>query len=80
MEHRSCGQNCLDEKKVKGKIVLCDPSFVSPFIEPLRAGAAGAIAFPMEESGFSEVDPLPASTLQTQQDYETLMAYYSSTK
>lgn len=58
---RYCRRNSLDEKLVKGKIVLCDA--VVNGVGPLSAGAVGMV---MQDEGFKDVAdtfPLPATHL-----------------
>ncbi|KAK0589881.1 hypothetical protein LWI29_019613 [Acer saccharum] len=77
---RECNPGCLDKKKVKGKIVVCDGNFhnYNPFDEALRAGAAGAIA--VGKRNTSSIEPLPASTIRYDGGYTEMQLYFYSTK
>ncbi|KAK2647507.1 hypothetical protein Ddye_014996 [Dipteronia dyeriana] len=79
---RNCSADCLDRKKVKGKIVLCDHNKLwEPYSEAYAAGATGLITTNPEVNDLSSfsVDPLPASTLWNIQDFDAVMSYYNST-
>ncbi|KAK4847089.1 hypothetical protein QYF36_025432 [Acer negundo] len=75
--------DCLDKKKEKGKIVLCDHNnLYEPYTEAYEAGATGLITMNPEVNDLSSfaVDLLPASTLWYIQDYDAVMSYFNSTK
>ncbi|KAJ4833427.1 hypothetical protein Tsubulata_034354 [Turnera subulata] len=72
----SCLGGCLDSRKVKGKIVVCDESGSSGVVA--KAGGIGAIC-PFSSPDDSSVVTLPAVGLSPQ-DYGAVEAYQNSTK
>ncbi|KAJ4849462.1 hypothetical protein Tsubulata_045453 [Turnera subulata] len=72
----SCDRGCLDSKKVKGKIVVCDDIGSADVVA--KAGAIGAIT-PFSSPDVSYIVPLPAVGLSSQ-DYVAVEAYENSTK
>ncbi|XP_010520244.1 PREDICTED: subtilisin-like protease SBT4.5 [Tarenaya hassleriana] len=72
-----CLPGCLDEKLVKGKIVLCNSS--SDILVAERAGAVGTIVKGTAKLDFSTVYSFPAAALSEDQ-YETAVSYVISTK
>uniref|UniRef100_A0A803KRR7 Uncharacterized protein n=1 Tax=Chenopodium quinoa TaxID=63459 RepID=A0A803KRR7_CHEQI len=73
-----CLSNSLDEKLVKGKIVVCDSTYGSGIDEGLRAGALGVVARASVED-FSRILPMAAVELKSP-EFEALISYLNSTK
>ncbi|EOA12376.1 hypothetical protein CARUB_v10025945mg [Capsella rubella] len=73
---RLCEPKCLDGKRVKGKIVLCD-STKGP-IEAQKLGAVGSIV-KNPEPDRAYVRSFPVSFLSSD-DYKSLISYMNSTK
>ncbi|XP_059625235.1 subtilisin-like protease SBT4.5 [Cornus florida] len=74
---RLCMEGCLDNRLVKGKIVVCDG--VMGVAEAIRAGALGSIALGDDfVEDVAQNFPLPASVLN-EQNYNLLLSYYNST-
>jgi len=73
---RFCSPGCLDSKRVKGKIVLCD----SPQ-NPDEAQAMGAIASIVRShrTDVASIFSFPVSVL-LEDDYNTVLSYMNSTK
>ncbi|KAL9294094.1 putative cucumisin [Arabidopsis thaliana] len=71
-----CSPGCLDSKRVKGKIVLCD----SPQ-NPDEAQAMGAIASIVRShrTDVASIFSFPVSVL-SEDDYNTVLSYMNSTK
>ncbi|KAM7259969.1 hypothetical protein ACFE04_015710 [Oxalis oulophora] len=73
---QSCDLGCLDPKKVKGKIVLCDS--YRGISDPSLKNAAGVI-YPDDRVNISSVQPLPAMGLGSEK-YNAIKSYLSSDK
>ncbi|KAK9734759.1 hypothetical protein RND81_04G161400 [Saponaria officinalis] len=71
-----CLKTCLDERLVKGKIVICNDPF--SWEEAIKAGAVGVVG----KAGLVNVayiTPLPAAVL-TNSEFDKLISYLSSTQ
>ncbi|XP_074268000.1 subtilisin-like protease SBT4.13 [Silene latifolia] len=71
-----CEEACLDQNRLKGKILVCDEP--SKFNVALKAGALGVLA-PTETNNMSYILPLPGASL-SETEFATLQSYLSSTK
>ncbi|KAK1587128.1 hypothetical protein Q3G72_009812 [Acer saccharum] len=77
----NCFPGCLDSRKVKGKIIICDREM--GYVGALKAGAAGSILLTdlSKEDAFlvSFIVPLPASAVSPK-EYNAILSYKNSTK
>ncbi|KAL9238733.1 hypothetical protein vseg_013117 [Gypsophila vaccaria] len=73
---KSCEEACLDQRRVKGKIIVCDS--ISPFKAALRTGALGVLA-PSNYDNLSFITPLPGATFN-EAEFAELKSYLNSTK
>ncbi|KAK9755677.1 hypothetical protein RND81_01G042800 [Saponaria officinalis] len=73
---KSCAEACLDQRRVKGKILVCDDE--SSFGAALKTGALGVLA-PARFENLSYLSPLPGATLNDA-EFTELKSYLSSTK
>ncbi|XP_074290267.1 subtilisin-like protease SBT4.4 [Silene latifolia] len=76
VDAKSCLENCLDKRLVKGKILVCDDN--TAFAAVLRAGALGSLSVTRFDN-VSFIFPLPAATLNVS-DFKALESYLNSTK
>ncbi|XP_058110933.1 subtilisin-like protease SBT4.3 [Magnolia sinica] len=74
---RSCFPGCLDEKIVKGKIVICD--LPSDGREPLVAGASGVI-MKADQTEYADIYPLPSGFVSGDVLNGDVISYINSTK
>ncbi|XP_073316171.1 subtilisin-like protease SBT4.3 [Primulina huaijiensis] len=72
-----CRENCLDKRKVEGKVVLCN--MYSGMEKALSAGAVGSVVPTIELLDFSLVVPFPASSL-SKLSFSDVHGYFNSTK
>ena len=77
----NCFLECLNSRKVKGKIIICDREM--GYVDALKAGAAGSILLTelSREEAFivSFIVPLPASAVSSK-EYNAILSYKNSTK
>ncbi|KAK4856453.1 hypothetical protein QYF36_017666 [Acer negundo] len=77
----NCFPGCLDSRKVKGKIIICDREM--GYVGALKAGAAGSILLTdlSKEEPFivAFIVPLPASAVRSK-EYNAILSYKNSTK
>ncbi|XP_058110934.1 subtilisin-like protease SBT4.3 [Magnolia sinica] len=74
---KGCSAGCLDEKLVKGKIIVCDTQNYGR--EPFVAGASGML-MPIQQTDFSFVYPLPSGIVSNEVLDEDIIVYINSTK
>ncbi|XP_073152954.1 subtilisin-like protease SBT4.3 [Henckelia pumila] len=72
----SCLPNCLDETKVKGKVVLCNENIVP---EVIRSEAVGTVVPPTRAPDVSFIVPIPISSISTPH-FHDIEGYFNSTK
>ncbi|KAI9196095.1 hypothetical protein LWI28_020987 [Acer negundo] len=79
--NKNCFPGCLDSRKVKGKIIICDREM--GYVGALKAGAAGSILLTdlSKEEPFivAFIVPLPASAVRSK-EYNAILSYKNSTK
>lgn len=74
---RFCNENCLDKRKVEGKVVLCN--MYGGIKEALSAGAVGSVVPIIDFLDVSFVVPFPASSL-SDLSFSDVHGYFNSTK
>ncbi|KAK0600699.1 hypothetical protein LWI29_017598 [Acer saccharum] len=73
----ACVVGCLDSRKVKGKIIICDT--VSGYQGALGAGAAGSILQTILSKEDAFIFPFPASAVSSE-EYNAILSYKNSTR
>ncbi|KAK1583335.1 hypothetical protein Q3G72_022858 [Acer saccharum] len=73
----ACIVGCLDSRKVKGKIIICDT--VSGYQGALGAGAAGSILQTILSKEDAFIFPFPASAVSSE-EYNAILSYKNSTR
>ncbi|KAK9734758.1 hypothetical protein RND81_04G161300 [Saponaria officinalis] len=71
-----CLETCLDERLVKGKILVCNNS--SPWGVAIQAGAVGVVGQKTQFDNVVMIYPLPAAVL-INSEFDKLISYVSST-